>query len=91
MSPPPRTALVARTPAHVRLRDSLARLDAAAAARVVDAGDHVEQALTELSARLEGRARQTVREGVRNHAWLLLGAAVGLGLLLGRASRPRRP
>lgn len=91
MSPPPRTALVAHAPAHLRLRDSLARLDAAAATRLVDAGAHVEHTLSDLSARLEARARHTVREGVRNHAWLLLGAAVGLGLLLGRSSGPRRP
>lgn len=77
------TVTVASTP-RSRLQSSLVRLDAAARARVVSAGTDVEHIVAQAAARLEERAVTALREGLHSRAWLAIGVAVGIGILLGR-------
>jgi ElaB/YqjD/DUF883 family membrane-anchored ribosome-binding protein len=70
-----------------RLHESLARLDVAARARLVEAGDDTELVVARVITRLEARATASLREGLRANAWLAIGITIGVGVLLGSRSR----
>lgn len=69
--------------ARPQLREALMRLDTVARGRIVAAGGDVERLVAAVSARVEARAHVAVREGLRRHAWLAIGLALGLGALVG--------
>jgi hypothetical protein len=82
-----RFALTTIAPPRSPLRESLSRLDQAARARLVTTGDDVENAIAAAAAHLEARTRAGLRRALHSRAWVALGLAVGLGILLGGRQR----
>ena len=80
-------ALVATRRSDDRLRRALERLDALTQHRIAavagQAGEAAADVVEHTVARVEDRARAALGAS----AWLFLGAAVGVGLLLARSSR----
>jgi ElaB/YqjD/DUF883 family membrane-anchored ribosome-binding protein len=68
------------------LRKSLARLDRAARARLVVAGEDVESVVVDAADRLEARARAKVQDLLHTHAYAVLGVVAGFGVVVGLLS-----
>lgn len=68
-----------------RLRTSLLRLDEAARARLATVD--VDQVVARGVAHAEARAAAWLRRRLHANAWLALGLAVGVGVLLARTPR----
>jgi hypothetical protein len=72
---------------RVRLHDALVRVDAATRARVLVARGDAEHVMVRAVARVEARAIDIVREGLRSHAWLVVGVTLAAGIFLGSLQR----
>jgi ElaB/YqjD/DUF883 family membrane-anchored ribosome-binding protein len=66
-----------------QLRDALVRLDCASRNRASAALKQVDQTVSNIGARVEN----SVRTRLYTHAWLLIGVAFGVGMVLGQKSR----
>ncbi len=70
-----------------KLREALVELDALATARVTTLGGDVARICATVIVDTAADALVEVRRALHGRAWLALGVAVGVGVMLGRASR----
>lgn len=70
-----------------RLRKALDGLDALAHARVADVSHEVERVAAVVLEQTAEAASVGSRRVLHHHAWLAIGLCIGIGLMLGHASR----
>jgi len=78
---------VQATRSDERLRKALDRLDALAHARVVDVSHEVERVAAVVLEQTAEAASAGTRRVLHHNAWLAIGLCIGVGLMLGHASR----
>lgn len=80
-------ALVATRRSDDRFRRALERLDSLAHRRVANVTAHAGEAAAAVVEQSAAQVEERLRRTLGASAWLLLGLAVGLGVLLGHNSR----
>ncbi len=79
--------VVQATRSDERLRKALDRLDALAHVRVAGVSHEVERVAAVVLEQTAEAASVGTRRVLHRHAWLAVGLCIGVGLMLGHASR----
>jgi hypothetical protein len=87
MSNPDVRLLVRAAHSDERLRKALDGLDALAHARVVRVSHEVERVAAVVLEQTAAAASVGTRRVLHRHAWLAVGLCIGIGVMLGHASR----
>ena len=87
MSDPHQQLVVRAAHSDQRLRKALDGLDALAHARVLGVSHEVERVAAVVFGQTAEAASVGTRRVLHRHAWLAVGLCIGIGLMLGHASR----